>query len=261
MRAIGAALLLTAAVFLFTGIFIYRSFLHYSERMKLAFHLQESVNALGAAPTVTLLARAAADTDNPRLEMEYLVLVNEIGEALDRIQSHAPTGDIRLAAETLHRVSETLLATEQEAFELVRAGKSTQASDLLQSEPYRIRVQQFDHFYRMLDTSIKNRGADDLNALARQAFLVLGANTATIPILAFVWLNVLRIVRRHVRERNELEERLQGITLQDDLTGLYNRRGFMALAEQQIRIADRTEKPLALLFADMDGLKRINDTD
>jgi len=46
----------------------------------------------------------------------------------------------------------------------------------------------------------------------------------------------------------------------DDLTGLHNRRGFFLLAEQQWRLAVRKKRELALLYVDLDTLKRINDT-
>ncbi|MBI4520231.1 MAG: GGDEF domain-containing protein, partial [Gemmatimonadetes bacterium] len=46
----------------------------------------------------------------------------------------------------------------------------------------------------------------------------------------------------------------------DDLTGLYNRRGFFTLAEQQMSLADRRNAELFVLYADLDGLKQINDT-
>jgi diguanylate cyclase (GGDEF)-like protein len=61
---------------------------------------------------------------------------------------------------------------------------------------------------------------------------------------------------------NKLKETLeivQNLSLQDDLTGLYNRRGFITLAEQQLRLANRNQKSMAVVFADMDGLKSIND--
>ena len=60
--------------------------------------------------------------------------------------------------------------------------------------------------------------------------------------------------------RTRTEEALRDLSLVDDLTGLYNRRGFMALAEQQLKIANRTRKDLSLLFADLDDLKKINDS-
>ena len=46
----------------------------------------------------------------------------------------------------------------------------------------------------------------------------------------------------------------------DTMTGLYNRRGFISLAEQQIKTAIRADKKMLLFFIDLDGLKFINDT-
>lgn len=60
--------------------------------------------------------------------------------------------------------------------------------------------------------------------------------------------------------RRKAEDELRGLSLVDELTGLYNRRGFLTLAEQQLKIANRMQRPMLLLFVDMDYLKSINDT-
>lgn len=64
-----------------------------------------------------------------------------------------------------------------------------------------------------------------------------------------------------ITERKLAEERLRELSLTDELTGLRNRRGFITLAEQQLKLA--RERPdgsrLLLVYADMDGLKQIND--
>lgn len=57
-----------------------------------------------------------------------------------------------------------------------------------------------------------------------------------------------------------VERELRYLALSDDLTCLYNRRGFYAAAAQQLKIARRQEKPAVLFFCDLDGLKTINDT-
>ena len=57
-----------------------------------------------------------------------------------------------------------------------------------------------------------------------------------------------------------LDKELQSLALTDDLTGLYNRRAFLALATQQVRQVRRQGKGLLLFFADIDKLKNINDT-
>ena len=63
-----------------------------------------------------------------------------------------------------------------------------------------------------------------------------------------------------ISERTRLERALRDLSLTDDLTGLYNRRGFSTLAERQLALALRCHQPLLLIFADVDGLKTINDT-
>ena len=61
-------------------------------------------------------------------------------------------------------------------------------------------------------------------------------------------------------ERKIAEEEIRSISVTDQLTGLYNRRGFITLAEQQLKFSDRVKKDMLLFFADLDGMKWINDT-
>jgi len=63
-----------------------------------------------------------------------------------------------------------------------------------------------------------------------------------------------------ITERKRMEAELFAMSVTDPLTGLYNRRGFIALAEQQLKLARRTKKSLLLFFCDLDDLKTINDT-
>jgi diguanylate cyclase (GGDEF)-like protein len=63
-----------------------------------------------------------------------------------------------------------------------------------------------------------------------------------------------------ISDRVRMEEALRAMALRDDLTGLYNRRGFLVLADQHLKIAQREKKNMILLYADVDDLKYINDT-
>ena len=67
-------------------------------------------------------------------------------------------------------------------------------------------------------------------------------------------------VAHDINQRKLAEDTAQAMALTDELTGLYNRRGFMALAEQQLRTIVRLKKGAAVIFADLDGMKHINDT-
>ena len=62
-----------------------------------------------------------------------------------------------------------------------------------------------------------------------------------------------------VQDRKAFEEKLHSLSTTDDLTGILNRRGFFSLAQQQIKVANRTQIGFLLLYVDLDGLKKIND--
>lgn len=66
-------------------------------------------------------------------------------------------------------------------------------------------------------------------------------------------------INKMLQAQEETERILHTSSLTDDLTGLYNRRGFVTLAEQQFKIADRSHNEMLLIFADVDNLKDIND--
>ena len=67
------------------------------------------------------------------------------------------------------------------------------------------------------------------------------------------------VVFRDISGRRQAEALLRAQSLLDDLTGLYNRRGFMAQATEALQHAQASGLPCLLLFADLDDLKPIND--
>ncbi|MCX5830675.1 MAG: diguanylate cyclase [Deltaproteobacteria bacterium] len=69
-----------------------------------------------------------------------------------------------------------------------------------------------------------------------------------------------RRLQRQTLMREKLEEELRSLSITDPLTGLNNRRGFLSLAEQQLKLSNRNMRGVQLYFADLDGLKWINDT-
>ena len=82
----------------------------------------------------------------------------------------------------------------------------------------------------------------------------------SIAIISIKGKKVQLIHLRDITEKKYVEQKLRDISLTDELTGLHNRRGFMTLALQQIKIADRLAQGMTLLYADLDDLKGINDT-
>jgi len=66
-------------------------------------------------------------------------------------------------------------------------------------------------------------------------------------------------LRQEVKLRKAAERRIRHIATHDELTGLPNRNLMQDRLEQTISQNERTGKPFAVLFLDLDGFKRIND--
>jgi len=87
------------------------------------------------------------------------------------------------------------------------------------------------------------------------------ADLQLLSMMANIGTQLGRVVERE-RARKAAEERAEAIrsqSIRDELTGLYNRRGFLELARQQLRIAEREGRQALLFFVDLNGMKQIND--
>jgi diguanylate cyclase (GGDEF)-like protein/PAS domain S-box-containing protein len=70
----------------------------------------------------------------------------------------------------------------------------------------------------------------------------------------------LRQLSQSNKERKKMIAALESLTLEDHLTGLYNRRGFTTIAKEYLQLANRKKTEMYLLYIDLDDLKKINDT-
>ena len=66
-------------------------------------------------------------------------------------------------------------------------------------------------------------------------------------------------LRRAMMELESFNEQLSSLSLADELTGLFNRRGFLKLASLQFNVIKQMWKNALLIYGDVDGLKAIND--
>jgi two-component system cell cycle response regulator len=86
-----------------------------------------------------------------------------------------------------------------------------------------------------------------------------GSGTGDVLASALTASDAVARIMRFTDGQPGLQRELMQMAFRDDLTGLHNRRGFVALASRHLRCASDTGQHMALLFADMDGLKSIND--
>jgi len=72
-------------------------------------------------------------------------------------------------------------------------------------------------------------------------------------------LEAYEIIAEDVTRQREVEDHLRRLAASDSLTGLANYRHLVDVLDFEIKRSNRTNRQFALLFFDMDGLKRIND--
>ena len=83
----------------------------------------------------------------------------------------------------------------------------------------------------------------------------LSSVTVAIPACVLIGETIAHTVSRLRRTEEELSRQ----ALHDDLTGLANRRAFVTVGEQLLRVADRAGNTVLIVYADLDGMKAIND--
>ena len=66
-------------------------------------------------------------------------------------------------------------------------------------------------------------------------------------------------LRKVMQENEKARRQLELLATTDGLTGMFNRRHFMAQADEEIRRAHRYSRPICVGMADLDSFKRIND--
>ncbi len=93
-----------------------------------------------------------------------------------------------------------------------------------------------------------------------ESLLLLQAFIGLTAVMALTLTATVRGHRQSAREFKSLSVEMEQLALSDELTGLRNRRGFLVLADQALRMARRTQAKCALVFIDLDGLKLVNDS-
>ena len=111
-----------------------------------------------------------------------------------------------------------------------------------------------DHFSSYLGFPIRQSGGDIFGTVCIMDFNATNYSKEYVDMVE-EFSNILQMDLQLIQQFLALKE----LSVKDELTGLYNRRGFFTLAEQQLNLAHRYGLRLGLMFIDMDNLKTVND--
>ncbi len=143
------------------------------------------------------------------------------------------------------------------SFNAVLPGRAADSESLLRSDVPRL---LFQAKKEVIDEPFESRLLE-----ANQEFASLLQEASALPNcgLPSQRRSISEIMMRAVRcaaKQYMLLAEMGDLALVDELTGLYNRRGFMAIAERQLKVGRRSGKGMLLFFIDVDDLKQINDS-
>jgi diguanylate cyclase (GGDEF)-like protein len=121
--------------------------------------------------------------------------------------------------------------------------------------PFRREKQATDAVFQALLWEVNRELARLLQDVRRASHGALLADAPSQPINELL----VRAVRCATKQYM-VQAELGNLALTDELTGLYNRRGFMAIAERQLKLGRRSGRGMLLFVMDLDRLKQINDS-
>jgi diguanylate cyclase (GGDEF)-like protein len=88
--------------------------------------------------------------------------------------------------------------------------------------------------------------------------LLLGGSLYVLVIVKFTKAAASDL-QNEITGRRQVEKKLRELSLIDQLTGLYNRKGFYTLVQNHMEIAKRDNKKAILVYAEVNNIKRINN--
>lgn len=181
------------------------------------------------------------------------------------------------AAKALHESEQRFRVLSDASFEAVAITQTGIVVDvnsnfarLLGTEPAELIGRVGLSLYAPEDRDLVNRASDDPNNLFEARMLRADGTRLILEVRGreatfrgeLVRLVVIRDVTEKRAQETELRrqaELLLQLTLRDELTGLYNRRGFIEHATKQLSLAVRRRSHACLFFVDLNGMKAIND--
>ncbi len=98
-----------------------------------------------------------------------------------------------------------------------------------------------------------------LPPVSNELAILIDSSLLIVLVLLPIYFFFMKPMKSSLAELKVLEDKQRTLSLTDELTGLYNRRGLFTFAEHALKTAKRGGKELCVFYADMDNLKKIND--
>ena len=216
---------------------------------------------------LTMSARLAATTGDTSYVQRHRSAVPELDRALADAVSDVPDAAASDAVDGTDDANQALIALEEQAFDLLAAGDRQGAYAAVSGPDYALLKAEYRTEMDLALKHLERAGASRQAAAEQRQRMSLVVGVTAALLLVGLWTLTARGLRRSQQARGRIEEQLRVQAYADPLTGLANRRQFhehLAGALQQECRSGPASSPgpakLAVLFADLDHFKSVNDT-
>jgi diguanylate cyclase (GGDEF)-like protein len=218
---------------------------------------REALQPLGEFPAMTGLTRQAVEEGaSGPLREQYRLGVAAASLGLLKVRTTSPDPQLRLLAERLLELGTEIARHEGIALEQSARDEGVAAIGTLEAAQYLEQVERFRGTAHTMVMGARSRVEEATQRVSDWTYLILAVVSLIAVALLVLWALTLRMLRRFLSENLLLIDRLETTSTHDRLTGLLNRHGFLVQAE---RVWAR-EQWVGVIFADLDGLKQINDS-
>lgn len=180
-----------------------------------------------------------------QLEVERAFNASILASAAEGIMVVELDGTIRFANPTMATLLKTSLASLQGSALVSHVLESGRPTDWQQS--FIFNLWQGNQSFRLSDVVLRCQSGETVPVKLSCSALPGDSQALVLMVLDMS-------VERH------LHAQLESLTITDALTGLLNRRGFYHAMESALARTERHANSMAVLFLDLDGFKRINDS-
>lgn len=200
-------------VFIFTIVILgslawytWRSNLHLKALETKHFRLLElSGQIIYLDEVLTMSTDMAAHSGQLEWEDRYRIYEPQLDKAIKEVIELSPEKFMNEAISRTDVANIKLVAMENRAFDLIRQGQPQTAVKLLHSPEYKNQKEVYSEGINEIANAIGSREKDRLKKEQQIALITIIFLIIAMPLVAFIWLAALRILRRYIVERKRTE--------------------------------------------------------
>lgn len=211
---------------------------------------------------LTMSANMAAETGEKRWMERYEEYIPAMDQAIGDATSLASPDVLQRFLQETKVSNDRLVEMERRSFQAVEQGNLAEARNILNSDAYaRQKSVLVSGTFRFL-RGIARVTSEDLEAIRKQGTLMVAVilMVGCVGTLA-LWRRINRTLSTSEAGHSNAEERLRHMAMHDELTGLLNRRAFLAELSTLLRAsANDASATVGIAMIDIDHFKDVNDT-